>query len=235
MRIPERASNFSRTAWPWLKAILTIATGAALLTIGLLLWTTRIHYDLSSPLYEYQTEIQLALAAFTGLLFATLIDFGATRQMFITTTVLAFILMSATAIAALLIGVAEEKLGLGTLAGLMALPLTAAVATKAANIASRKKGEPGQQRRAHQARPRDYRRLRVRNPHNAGVHAHQLGDHRREASRSTRHQERTQPTHIRYPTSATMGQFGAPEAHRRRFRPVMGEFATGAIPVALRA
>ena len=51
--------------------------------------------------------------------------------------------MSATAIAAVLFGAAEEKLGLETLVGLMALPLIAAVATKAANIASKKEGDTG--------------------------------------------------------------------------------------------
>lgn len=141
MRVPGRASNFIKTVRPWLKAVLSIAIAGALLTLGLFLWTARIHYDPWSPLYEYQTEIQIALAAFTGVLPATLIYFGVTGQRFIATTVIAFILMSATAIAALVFGVAEEKVGLETLAGLIAFPLTAAVATKAANIASQKKDD----------------------------------------------------------------------------------------------
>ena len=141
MRIPERASNFSRTAWPWLKAPLTIAIASVLLTVGFLLWTNRIHFAPWSPLYKYQTEIQLVFAVSAGVIFATLIYFGATGRRFVATTIIAFILMGATAIAAVLVGVAEAKLGLGTLLGLIALPLTAAVATKAANIASQKAGD----------------------------------------------------------------------------------------------
>ena len=143
MRIPERASNFSRTAWPWLKAILTTALASALLTIGFFLWTTRIQYNLWSALYKYQTEIQLALAAFAGVCFATLIYFAVTGRRFVATTVIAFILMSSTAIAAVLFGAAEEKLGLETLVWLIAFPLIAAVATKAANVASKKEGDTG--------------------------------------------------------------------------------------------
>ena len=141
MPITERASNFSRSAWPWLKAILTIALASAMLTAGFLPWTTRIHYDPWSALYKYQTEIQLALAAFAGVCPATLIYFAATGRRFVATTVIALILMSATAIAAVLFGAAEEKLGLETLVGLIALPLIAAVATKAANIAAKKEGD----------------------------------------------------------------------------------------------
>ena len=51
--------------------------------------------------------------------------------------------MSATAIAAVLFGAAEEKLGLETLVWLIALPLIAGVATKAANVASKKEGDTG--------------------------------------------------------------------------------------------
>ena len=138
MRILERALNFSRKAWPLLKALLTIAIASALLAVGFLLWTHRIHLYPWSPLYKYQTEIQMALAATAGVCFATLIYFGATRGRFVATTIIAFILMGATAITAVLVGVAEAKLGLGTLLGLIALPSTAAVATKAANIASQK-------------------------------------------------------------------------------------------------
>ena len=142
VRIPEPASNFSRTAWPWLKAILTIALASALLTIGFLLWTTRIHYDPWSALYKYQTEIQLALAAFVGIVPATLIYFAVTGRRFVATTVIVFIFMSATAIAAVLFGVAEERLGAATIMGIIALPLLAAVATKAANVASKKECDP---------------------------------------------------------------------------------------------
>ena len=103
--------------------------------------TTLIDYAPWSPLYKYQTEIRLALAAFAGVWPAPLIYFAVTGQRFIATTVIAFMLMSTTAVLAVLFGVAEEKLGLETLVGLIALPLTAAVATKAANIASQKKGD----------------------------------------------------------------------------------------------
>ena len=141
IRIPERVTKFTRTVWPWAKAILTITIASALLTIGFLPWTTLIHYDPWSALYKYQTEIQLALAAFAGVCPATLIYFAVTGRRFVATTVIALILMSATAIAAVLFGAAEEKLGLETLVGLIALPLIAAVATKAANIASQKKSD----------------------------------------------------------------------------------------------
>lgn len=117
MPITERASNFSRSAWPWLKAILTIALASAMLTAGFLPWTTRIHYDPWSALYKYQTEIQLALAAFAGVCPATLIYFAVTGRRFVATTVIALILMSATAIAAVLFGAAEEKLGFRDLGG----------------------------------------------------------------------------------------------------------------------
>ena len=138
MRIPERASNFIRTAWPWLKALLTIALASMMLTAGFLPWTTLIRYDPWLALYEYQTEIQLALAAFAGVCAATLIYFLGTGQRFVATTVMAFIFMSVTAVLGVLFGVAEERLGKAIIMGIIAFPLLAAVATKAANIASKK-------------------------------------------------------------------------------------------------
>ena len=114
-----------------------------MLTTGFLTLTTLIDYAPWSPLYKYQTEIQLALAAFAGVWPALLIYFVVTGRRFVATTVIAFIFMSATAIAAILFGVAEERLGLAALAGLIALPLIAAVATKAANIASKKECDTG--------------------------------------------------------------------------------------------
>lgn len=137
----QHTKNAIRTAWPWLKAALTIAISSTLLTIGFFPWTTRIQYAPWSPLYKYQTEMQLAFAILPGIIFATLLYFAATGRRFIPTTVIALILMSATAIAAGLFRAAEAKVGLETLVGLIALPLTAAVATKAAKIASQKKGD----------------------------------------------------------------------------------------------
>ena len=92
-------------------------------------------------MYKYQTEIQWAAAIFVGVFFATLLYFAATGRRFIPTTVIALILTSATAIAAVLFRAAEAKVGLEALVGLIALPITAAVATKAAKIASQKKGD----------------------------------------------------------------------------------------------
>ena len=144
MRIPERASHFSIRAWPWLKAIMTILLASAMLTAGFLPWVTRYVIQIpGSKLYNYQSDIQVAVAAFAGICFAMLIYFGATGRRFVATTIIALILMSATAIAAVLVGAAEERLGLATFLGLISLPPLAAVATKAANIASQKKGDIG--------------------------------------------------------------------------------------------
>ena len=134
----QRATHAVRTAWPWLKAILTISLAGAMLTAGWLPLTTLIHYDPWSPLYKHQTEIQLTVAAFSGVPPALLIYFGVTERRFVATTVISFILMSATAVLAVLFGIAEAKLGLATITGLMGFPTLAAVATKAANIASKK-------------------------------------------------------------------------------------------------
>ena len=137
----QHTQNAIGTAWPWLKAALTIAISSTLLTIGFFPWITRIQYAPWSPLYKYQTEIQWAAAIFVGVFFATLLCFAATERRFIPTTFIALILMSATAIAAVLFSTAEAKVGLETLLGIIALPIVAAVATKAANIASQKKGD----------------------------------------------------------------------------------------------
>ena len=123
---------------------MTIAIASVLLTIGFRLWTARYVVQIpGSVLYDYQSDIQEAVAAFVGICLATLIYFLVTGRRFVAATVIAFILMSATAITAVLFGAAEEKLGLETLMGLIALPLLAAVATKAANIASKKERDTG--------------------------------------------------------------------------------------------
>lgn len=137
----QHTKSAIRTAWPWLKATLTIAISGTLLTIGFFPWTTRIQYWPLYPLHDFPTEMQWALAIFAGIFFATLLYFAATGRRFIPTTVIALILTSATAIAAVLFRAAEAKVGLETLVGLIALPLTAAVATKAANIASQKRDD----------------------------------------------------------------------------------------------
>ena len=137
MLIPERASTFCRAAWLWLRALLTIALASMMLLVGFLPWTTRIRYHPWSALYEYQGEIHLALAAFAGVCIAALIYFVVGHR-FVATTVMAFIFMSATAALAALFGVAEERLGTATVMGMIGFPLLAAVATKAAKIASEK-------------------------------------------------------------------------------------------------
>ena len=80
------------------------------------------------------------MAAFFGVGFAMFV-YLVTGQRFIATTIIAFIAMGATAALAVLFGVAEEKLGMVTVVGIISLPLLAAVATKAANIASQKKSD----------------------------------------------------------------------------------------------
>ncbi len=81
----------------------------------------------------------MGLAAFAGVCPATAIYFGVTERSFVATTVIAFILMSVTGLSTVLFGVAEERLGAVTVVGIIAFPLLAAVATKAAKIASKKK------------------------------------------------------------------------------------------------
>ena len=101
--------------------------------------TTLIQYDPWSELYEYQTAIQWGLAVFAGFCPATAIYFGVTGRSFVATTVIAFIFMSVAGLSTVLFGVAEERLGAATVVGIIAFPLLAAVATKAAKIASQKK------------------------------------------------------------------------------------------------
>ena len=140
MQILERASNFSRAAWSWLKAPLTIALASAMLTAGYLPWVTEYIPQVPGSAYDYQLWVLVVTAPFLVIPPATLIYFVVTGRRFVATTVIAFIVMGAVAIAAVLFGVAEERLGAATILGIMALPLTAAVATKAAKIASQKKG-----------------------------------------------------------------------------------------------
>ncbi len=51
--------------------------------------------------------------------------------------------MSVIAVSGVLVGIAEEKLGLATFLGLVSMPPLAAVATKAAKIASEKEDDTG--------------------------------------------------------------------------------------------
>lgn len=122
-----------------LKALLTIATATALLTAGFLPWTTLIHYDPWSELYKYQSEMQLTVATICGVGFAMAIYLTLAGRRFVATTVIAFIFMSAVAVLAVLFRVGGEVLGSAAVVGILTLPLLAAVATKAANIASEKK------------------------------------------------------------------------------------------------
>ena len=139
MRIPQCVKTSIVTAWPWLQAVLTIAIASALLAAGFLPWTTRYVIQVpDSVLYDYQSEIQLGTAAFAGFVFAALLYFGGTGPRFVATIVMALIVMGAVIAAAGVIVPVEEKLGAWTTAGLLAFPLLAAVATKAAKIASEK-------------------------------------------------------------------------------------------------
>lgn len=135
MLIPNLITSVSRTAWPWLKAILTIVLAGVMLMAGFLLWTTRY--------VPYQSEIQMVIAAFIGFAFAVLLFFGATGRRFRATAVMALIIMGAVIAAAGVVVPLEEKFGRGTTVGLFAFPLLAAVTTKAANIASQKEGDSG--------------------------------------------------------------------------------------------
>ena len=85
--------------------------------------------------------MQLALAAFAGVCFATPI-YLTTGRKFAAPTVIALIIMVAAAVLGILFGVAEERLETATIMGIIAFPLLAAVATKAANIASKKECDP---------------------------------------------------------------------------------------------
>ena len=111
-----------------------------MLTAGYLPWVTQYIPQVLGSAYDYQLWVLVVTAPFLVIPLAVLIYFVVTERSFVATTVIAFILMSATAIAAVLFGVAEEKLGAATVVGIIAFPLLAAVATKAAKIASRKKG-----------------------------------------------------------------------------------------------
>ena len=129
MRIMERAMKIIKTALQRAKVILVIALSAALLTAAFLVWTTR-------SLYDYETEVQLALAALPGVIFAWLI-YLALRK-FSATLIVAFIIAGILVATGILVGAVVERLGNLTTLALMAFPALAAVATKAANIASGK-------------------------------------------------------------------------------------------------
>ena len=141
MQIRERASNFIRTARSWLKAILTIALAWVMLTAGFYPWTTQsVTLTPESALYGHQSAIQQGMAFLTGLVFATLLYFGGTGRRFGATTVLALIGMGAIIVAEGVVVPLEEKLGPWNTVAIVVLPMIAAVATKAANISSQKRG-----------------------------------------------------------------------------------------------
>ena len=142
VRIPKRVPKFSGSAGPWLKAILTIALASAMLTVGYLPWVTQYIPQVPGSAYDYQLWVLVATAPFLVIPPAALIYFVVTGRRFVATTVIAFIVMGAVAIAAVLFGVAEERFGAATVVGIIAFPLLAAVATKAANIASKKECDP---------------------------------------------------------------------------------------------
>lgn len=84
------------TAWPWLKAVLTIAIASALLAAGFLSRTTEYVTQIpGSVSYECQPEIQLGAAAFAGLVFAALLYFGGAGPRLVATIVMALIVMGA--------------------------------------------------------------------------------------------------------------------------------------------
>ena len=96
MRVPQCVKTSIVTAWPWLKAVLTIAIASALLAAGFLPWTTESVTQIpGSVLYECQPEIQLGAAAFAGFVFAALLYFGGTGRRFVATMVMALIVMGA--------------------------------------------------------------------------------------------------------------------------------------------
>ena len=70
MRIMERPMKIIKTALQRAKVILVIALSAALLTAAFLVWTTRFNLFPGHTLYDYETEVQLALAALPGVIFA---------------------------------------------------------------------------------------------------------------------------------------------------------------------
>ncbi len=133
----ERVIKVIKTAGRWTKAILAIGVATALLTAAWLVWTTRIYlFPVGHPLYGYETEVQLAMAALLAILPAGLAYF--VLRKFFATLVLALIAAGILLVTGLLAGAAVEKLGGPITLALMAFPALAAVATKAANIASGK-------------------------------------------------------------------------------------------------
>ena len=140
MRIPARAKSAFRKATPWLKAITTVAIAGAVLSAGFLPWTVE-YIILSSPIPgEYQSIIRYAIATILGVGLATTI-YIITRCRSVITTVSAFVVMLGYWIVLVLITGIEERVGESMVIALLAYPVIAAVATKAAKIASEKKGD----------------------------------------------------------------------------------------------
>ena len=144
MQPAKRAINAVKTAWSSRKGILAIALAFVPLTIGFLRWTTQYVPLLpDSVLYDdLRVELQLVMALIPSFFLAIAIYFLAGKR-FGATIVTAFFGMYVIMAFPILIESAEEKLGWWRLLGLVLSPPLAAVATKAANIASRKRGYMG--------------------------------------------------------------------------------------------
>ena len=140
MQPVKRAIYAVKAVWPSLKGIVAIALAFVPLTIGFLLWTTQyVPLIPDSVLYdEYQAELQLVMAIILSLCLTIAIYFGVGKR-FGATIVAAFFGMYVIMAFPILIEAAEEKLGWWRLLGLILSPPLAAVATKAANIASQKR------------------------------------------------------------------------------------------------
>ena len=140
MRIPTRAKSTLRQATSWLKAIMTIAIAGAILSAGFLPWTAK-YIILSSPIpSEYQSMIRYAIALILGAGLAGIV-YLAMGGKSVKTTVIAFVLMLGYWIILALIFGIEERVGESMAIALLAYPVIAAIATKAAKIASEKKGD----------------------------------------------------------------------------------------------
>lgn len=140
MRIPAQAKSAVRKATPWLKAITTVAIAGAILSAGFFPWTAKYIILSSTIPGEYQSIIRYAIALTLGAGLAATV-YLAIGHRSVNTTVIAFVMMLGYWIVlALILGI-EERVGASVAMALLACPVIAAVATKAAKIASEKKGD----------------------------------------------------------------------------------------------
>ena len=121
--------------------MLVIGIASALITTAWLPWTTRISLFPGHLLYDYETEVQLAMAALFGVISAG-VTYLVLRR-FLATVIISLIAAGVLVTTGVLVGTATEKLGDLTTLALMSFPALAAVATKAANIASKKECDTG--------------------------------------------------------------------------------------------